>query len=323
MSQIETTENHSVANKDHQKKAKEKRSKEEEGKCLPITTIIKLIITIFFWLLCIGIFIWYVVDSVEVYLVALPVTSMSYQKYESIPYPAVTVCNFNALIDCTTCGLSLHKTYSVNASTGTPEEATIPNKYVEIDAGVGGLFRCITFNNNSALHAAEEIGYSGSYSLYFHVPKMATDRNNRYGLQVSFHEPGTTPDVFAETNFCLEEADNSFVLSKVRTQRVKATKEEPNLESVRWSFQRSSIALAKKVEGLIVISFSYGTLNESKNKEVRTATIEKILGEISAILVALMGIDGLKFFNAVIELGYSFKKKTLMNVWKIFNKGRW
>ena len=60
-------------------------------------------------------------------------------------------------------------------------------------------------------------------------------------MQASFHEIGTVPNVFAETNFAVANVDNYFVLTKIVTTRLKPTIENPNLIETRWVSERFEI----------------------------------------------------------------------------------
>jgi len=133
-------------------------------------------------------------------------------------FPTVTICNWNSLLHCDTCNLTLVKAYGVN-SDGELFEAHIPHHYMEV-RNDKVYFKCLVFNHDGTLPAATATGYGGSYSLFFEVPRMPKDILNRNGLQVSFHEVGTIAPVLAETNFARGKVDNFFVLTKFQTTRL-------------------------------------------------------------------------------------------------------
>ena len=178
----------------------------------------------------------------------------------------------------------------------------------------------VVFNNDTQnLLAANATGYGGTISLFFRVPLAPVERDARFGLQVSFHEPGTVPPVFAETNFAISKVDNYFVLTKYVTTRLKPTIEDPSLVSVRWESKLSIVKLTEVEKDVVVISFAYSSLNENRITEVLTSSIEGLLGEISGMVGMMMGIDVLKLLRGGLEIPYAVHHKTLRGIWEIFN----
>jgi len=193
-------------------------------------------ITLLGWIAAISFCIWYVYNSGINYSDAQinPTTSLAYVESVPLSFPAITICNWNGIYDCDTCNLTLMYVTGVNAEDGTVGIVEIPYEYVDIEQG-GQYFRCVVFNNDSSNPLSANLtGYGGSYSTFFRVPLMEDDRDNRFGLQVSFHEIGTIPPVFAETNFATSGVDNFYTLTKYVTTRLRATKEYPDTIDYRW-----------------------------------------------------------------------------------------
>ena len=116
------------------------------------------------------------------------------------------------------------------------------------------------------------------------MPLSPVERDARFGLQVSFHEPGTVPNVFSETNFAISKVDNYFILTKYVTTRLKPTIEDSSLVSVRWQSKLSIVKLTEVEKDVVVISFAYSSLNENRITEVLTSSVEGLLGEISGMV---------------------------------------
>jgi len=70
---------------------------------------------------------------------------------------------------------------------------------------------------------------------------------------------------------------------------------------------------------LVVISFSYNSLNENRVTEVVTYSIEGLLGEVAGMIGLMMGIDILKMLRGALEVPYSIHHKTIRNIWDTFN----
>ncbi|EFC35520.1 predicted protein, partial [Naegleria gruberi] len=162
-------------------------------------------------------------------------------------------------------------------------------------------------------------GYAGTISFYFNVPNVPEDRDSRFGLQVSFHEPGTIPKVFAETNFAISGVDNYFVLTKIVTETLKPTIENPDLIDTRWDSLLSIVELTQSDENLVVISIAYSSLNENKITELLTSSMEGLLGQIAGIIGIFMGLDVLKMLRGALEVPYAIKKKSFRGLWDNFN----
>lgn len=168
------------------------------------------------WIAAISFTIWFIYDVATHYLHALhnPVTSLSLVEHIPMAFPAITICNYNALKHCDTCNLTLEHT------TRVLENGSIIDFEMHYDSAVIDSFHCIVMNNDThhPLPEASLTGYGASYSLFFKVPKMPNNLYFRYGLQVSFHKQGTVPDVVSESNFAMAGVDNFFILTKYHTK---------------------------------------------------------------------------------------------------------
>lgn len=130
---------------------------------------------------------------------------------------------------------------------------------------------------------ATEIGYAGTISFYFRVPPVPESRDSRFGLQISFHENGTIPSVFSETNCAISGYDNYYSLTKVFTKRLKPNS-EGGLHSIRWTSQLSMVELTQTENDIVVISVAYSTLNLHVITEIYNDSYEGLFGQISGIL---------------------------------------
>ena len=130
---------------------------------------------------------------------------------------------------------------------------------------------------------------------------MPQSLDGRFGLQISFHEIGTVPNVFSETNFAIPNVDNFFSVTKVLTTRLKPTKED-GLHSVRWESVLSFIELTDTHDDIIVISVAYASMNLRQISEIYTTSFEGLLGQIAGMVVP-----------------YSVKHRSIRRVWDNFN----
>jgi len=206
---------------------------------LPFGITISHIILIICWLAAIGISIWFIVSVSLHYEHAFhaPVTSLSLVSHVPMDFPSVTVCNWNAERECSTCNITLDHVYGI-LEDGSVGEVKIPYKVAEIDDH-DLLFRCYVFNYDGSMHPATTTGYGGMYALYFNITKMPASALNRNGLQVSFHEVGTVASVFEETNFAVERVDNFFTLTKYTTNRLHAPTQSSSSSSSSSSSHRA------------------------------------------------------------------------------------
>jgi len=126
-------------------------------------------------------------------------------------------------------------------------------------------------------------GYTGVVSLYFTIP-LPTTPGDRIGLQVSFHEIGTTPRLMAETNYAIPNVDNFFTITKFNSIRLKPTPTNPNLKETWWESSYSNIEVVGDETTQVIVSIAYTTLNLNTITEVTTSSIPGLLGEIAGIL---------------------------------------
>ncbi|EFC47565.1 predicted protein [Naegleria gruberi] len=282
------------------------------------------ILTAIGWIVMIGVSLWYSINSIVNFVDAInnPTTSLSYVEEVPLPFPAISICNWNALTNnCSYCGLRLEKVFRADIQKDIPEYLQ-QAEYKEIRQD-DSLFRCYVFNNRSInVVTANYTGYTGSLSFFVRVPRPTgsdVSDYSRVGLQVSFHSNGTMPDLVGETNFAVPRRDNYFMLTKIITSRLKTTPINPQLVDVRWEPVTSDVELIGADETLVVISVAYATLNVNYITEVVTSSIESLFGEIAGFLGLTMGLDMLKILRGILDVPYSIKDRTLMNLWNTFN----
>lgn len=196
---------------------------------LPLGIKYKEIIIFLCWIAAIGFTIWFIYDVVNHYLHALhnPITALSLVEHIPMAFPAITVCNYNALKHCDTCGLTLEH------ATRVLDNGSVIDYETHYESTVIGDFHCIVINNDThhPIPEATLTGYGASYSLFFKVPKMPSNTYSRYGLQISFHKQGTVPDVLSETNFAMAGVDNFFILTKYHTKYLDTHESSSSSES--------------------------------------------------------------------------------------------
>lgn len=290
-------------------------------KCkFPIT--ITEAVLIISWLAAISFCIWYIYFSAVNFYESQHSPTTSLALLETIPlhFPSITVCNWNAVDkDCDYCNITLLHATTPNNVLGIIETVNLSHQYLEIEQN-GQYFKCYGFNydNNNPL-VANYTGYGGSISLFFRAPSVPEDRDSRFGLQVTFHEIGTIPNVFSETNFATSGVDNFYTLTKYVTKRLKPTIENPTGIELRWDSKLSTVQLTQNDPSVVVISFSYDSLNENRITEMLTSSLEGLFGEIAGIVGIFMGIDVLKVLRGVLEIPYAIHAKSLRAIWDNFN----
>ncbi|KAL9646638.1 hypothetical protein ABK040_010750 [Willaertia magna] len=324
-----TLHNNSIVDNNQQQLTENQQQQTEQQKKLSLVekkTGFRLIewIALLAWLGAIAVSIWYTIRTVNNYYSSQsnPTTSLSYIEEIPIAFPAITICNWNSIIDCNYCNLTLMECTFVNPITGAIDLCN--NNFVLEYRDVWYLdqqhFRCYVFNNDTNRPVfTNSTGYGGSFSLYFKVPAVPITRDSRFGLQVTFHEIGTIPKVFEETNFVTNRLDNFFTLTKIIEQRLKSKNNENSLTTIRWETKLSTVQLTTNDDTLVVISIAYNTLNVNYIVEVITSTWESVMGEIAGIVGILMGIDALKALRGILEIPYAIGQRSVRPLYDIFN----
>ncbi|EFC45670.1 predicted protein [Naegleria gruberi] len=280
-------------------------SQNDHADCLQIRTGVRIseIITSIGWL---------------IYAQTNPSTSISYIEQVPLNYPAVTICNWNAEYYCDYCNLTLKTCTMVNDTDGTIYECPFKLSETVIEQN-GQVFQCYVFNNDTSKPlAVKTTGYGGSISMYFTLPPVKSDRDSRFGLQASFHEIGSIPLVFAETNFAIPYVDNFFTLTKIETNRLKSTEEYP-LHSIHWDSRISNVQLTFKEDSIVVVSFAYSTLNIHQVSEIAGKTMLQLLGDLAGMLGVLLGIDILKALRGLLEIPQVIQQKSFRPIYELFN----
>ncbi|KAG2394052.1 hypothetical protein C9374_003816 [Naegleria lovaniensis] len=293
----------------------------EKKKCKSPVNV-KEAIMILSWLAAIAFCIWYIYFSAMNFHEAQnsPTTSLSLHETIPLQFPSVTVCNWNAVDpSCDYCNITLLQATTPNNILGIIETVELPHEYFELEQN-GQYFKCYGFNyNQNKPLVANYTGYGGSISLFFKAPPVPDDRDARFGLQVTFHEIGTIPNVFSETNFATSGVDNFYTLTKFVTKRLKPRAENPSGIELRWDSKLSTVQLTQNDPSVVVISFSYDSLNENQITEILTSSLEGLFGEIAGIVGIFMGIDVLKVLRGVLEIPYAVHAKSLRAIWENFN----
>jgi len=289
------------------------------------------LLTLLGWLAALGVVIYYTYDAVTNYMdsVSNPTTTISFIETKPLSFPAMTICNWNTGNDCPWCELGFMGMMSIEA--GGYIELTKEQAFYARITQDDMTFYCWVFNNitnsDSALQLkASEKGYTGSLSFIMQVPKPSSDVLGagwkKLGIQISFHETGSTPNLPSETNYAMPGVDNSFSLAKVVTTRLTATKENPQTTSVRWDPTHSVIEMIMEDNPDYIITgvtVSYGTLEVNHIDEIQTLTLESLIGNIAGILGLMMGVDFLKMLRGLLDIPYAFRDKTLVDLYETFN----
>ena len=243
------------------------------------------------WFVLLGLYIWFLValGIGHAYRSSHPSTSVSYVEHVPMPFPAVTVCNWNALYNCEYCNLTMDRCMVIGDDGllhDCPSEI-VPH-YVHIEQ-LGLYFQCYQFNNDTKhVVEARKTGYSGTVSMYFRVPtNVKESQDTRKGLQVTFHEVGKEPSLFDETNFARPGYENYYTLTKFENTRLRPSEAFPDLFNVEWRNTYSKIELTQDLD-TIVVSFSYATLNVNAVDEAKGAGSFEIFGEVCDMMLILL-----------------------------------
>jgi len=269
------------------------------------------------WLGLLGLYIFYLYELITVFIfdMTYPTTSVRFVKKVPLDFPAVTICNWNSEYDCNTCNLTLLACNTVNSTgdiTGC-EEHFVPT-YRTIEQH-GSLFHCYEFNNDPEhVYEVSTTGYAGSVSIYFKIPK--TDRM-RSGLQVTFHEVGSEPMVFAETNFAEPSVDNFFSLRHFSTTRFRTTKQFPSLHTSSWEHVYSSVDLAEEDPTMVVVSVAYSDLNVNEVKEEARDGVN-MFAAIFHVFLILLGIDFIKIVRGLLLIPEAIKERQFKLIFEEF-----
>jgi len=246
---------------------------------------------VFFWFILLGLYIWFLValGIGHAYRSSHPSTSVSYVEHVPMPFPAVTVCNWNALYNCDYCNLTMNRCMIIGDD-GLPHDC--PNEFMPHYAQIeqlGLYYQCYQFNNDTHhVLEATKTGYSGTVSLYFSVPNnVAQSQDTRKGLQVTFHEVGKEPALFAETNFARPGYENYFTLTKYENTRLRPSEAFPDLFNVEWRNTYSKIELTQDLD-TIVVSFTYASLNVNAVNEAKGPGSFEIFGEVCDMMLILL-----------------------------------
>ncbi|EFC39296.1 predicted protein [Naegleria gruberi] len=294
---VEMQEDKNKAEKKKDKKDKKDKKKKKKVKhCCKLPTKWYHIITLVGWVVMIGFCIWYIYNSTINYYETLanPTTSLSYVAKLPMAFPNGSDVSYN--------------------ETGRLIEEKRINQ-------LGSDFNCYVINNSTTdPFSTHKTGYMGSIQLYFTITRPDEDVTGaRIGLQISFHEPGTDPDLLAETNYAMPDMDNVFMLTKVYTKRLKPSIENPKLEETRWDSKYTNIEIVGNDDDGVYITIAYSSLVQNNIVEIITGTIEGLLGDIAGILGLTMGIDLLKVLRGFLDIPYSIKDRTLKNIYDTFN----
>lgn len=234
---------------------------------------------------------------------------------------AITVCNWNGDFNCSYCDLTLVGCTKVDDATGKNVDCGTSLTYVKTSFLQNNQnFTCYVFNNvTSNALSASTVGYGGAVSLIWSIPDIPNSPTVRKGLQVSFHEIGTTPNLFSETNFAITGNDNFFSLTKVITQYLKTSSEHPQLTTVDYLPIISDLDVSANYTQNVIISFAYTSLNVEYITQIVTKDIPFLLGDIGAMIGVLTGVDLLKAFRGLWEIPYSFREKSFRPIYENFN----
>lgn len=233
----------------------------------------------------------------------------------------MTVCNWNGDFNCSYCDLTLIGCTKVDDVTGKNVDCGNSLTYVkQYFSQNGQYFTCYVFNNvTSNSLSASTVGYGGAISLFWSIPDIPDLPTVRKGLQVTFHEIGTTPDVFSETNFVILGNDNFFSLTKVITKFLETSAEHPQLTTVNYVPKISLSDVSSNYTQNVVVSFAYSSLNVKYISQIVTKDIPFLLGDIGAMIGVLTGVDLLKAFRGMWEVPYSFREKSFRPIYSNFN----
>jgi len=278
------------------------------------------------WFLAIGTFGYYLYVILLELLASekTPSTNVSYALESKKPFPAVTVCNWNTegnslgefLAPCEFCTLQY-----ISCNRNGYEACNLEPTQIQFNTSQAGTFYCYQFNNDPSNPTfAFSTGYGGSYSLKFEVNVPPGDVPlARIGLQATFHQNGTVPDVYDEINYALPDTDTLFAIRELENYYLNGT------NTVNYEVTSSSVKLTSfdnspnSSIATVFVSFAYQTLNTEVVTEISTYTLTSFLGDVAGMAGLLMGLDVLKLTRGVLAISKAVTRKSIHPIVDVFN----
>lgn len=239
-------------------------------------------------------------------------------------FPAVTICNWNAADEnCPICGIDLYACYRVYPN-GSIASCSNVVKYVNYTTDQG-LFRCIQYNNDiTNVQVSSTVGYGSSVTFLMYIPEVYVNASNGIsiygsGVQASFHNIGTIPPVFAETNFAAPNDNTYFMLTKTMENKLVGGQVQ---SKTYWTVRPSVINLPKLINQrgnttFVGVSFCYETLNTFTLTDVVSYQVVNYLGDAAGMAGTLVGIDFVRFTKMVLRIPRALMTISLYPLWEM------
>jgi len=304
----------------------EKERREEEEDKDPRKRKIRIIKDVFvhiIWIAMGSLMIYYFYLIISQYLgsKSQPTSTVTYSTNITLLFPAVTICNWNQVINNT------YEDYEnltmLDCFNWQNNETCVPLFTYEVIPTSFGNFNCYVFNNDTNhVYNSSQTGFGGSFSALFLVTQPPSNYLFRTGLQVTFDAPGTVPDVYNEIRFAPPGYDSFYGIQVVST--TYENESNPNNQGPFFSYNTLYSAttlpfgVANKTDALVSISFAFQTLNLQDIDYASTYKITNLFGDFSGMIGVLMGIDVIKLSASIPVMILACRKRKLKYVTEHF-----
>jgi len=252
---------------------------------------------------------------------------VAYINQPDLPFPFVTICNWNQQYDanfCQECQTTLISCTN-NSIYASGDETDCSSDWTFFNYGnyndVSGLFFCYQWNGTNVL--TNITGYAGSQALVFQVSRNVTQIQQRIGLQVSFSNGTTPPNLYDEVRYSPIDYDSFYALQQLLTVVVNYSIGD-NTTSLVFTTTSSTIHLPLLNEtdptvGYVGVSFAYQELSiESITYQVQYG-FTNFFGDFAGMFGTLCGLDVLKLMAGARLIPKAIHRKSCFVLQDHFN----
>jgi len=262
---------------------------------------------------------------------AQPGNTISILPQNNLPYPHVTVCNWNQLVPpataCPECELHLISCTYFGAI--NPNQTDCGNLWTpRLWNTQAGLFYCWEFNDdaNNILFSSTT-GYAGSMAILFGlIPlPLADPPMSRAAVQATFDLQGATTAqaIYNEISFAPAGFDSFFGLQLIETIHSEYTDmNRADYNTSRYETAAATVKLLYPANSTMVyagVSFSFKTLSKQDITFTYTYTLLNFWGDFAGMIGTLMGLDVIKVSMGIPTAIFSFKAKSPLPLEDLFN----
>jgi len=288
----------------------------------------------FIWLFVTSIMIWFMygIATQLQQSFASPGNQISFGQEPALPFPSVTVCNWNQLLppltQCPECELYLDSCFEFGAD-ATDSNCTY--KWIQKNYQTSnGYFYCWEFNNDpdpTLVLNSHTTGYAGSIAtVWKYLPLPKTNPSvNRAAVQTTFAvQNTTTPDsIYGEISFAPAGFDSFFALTYINTVHMDLSQDDANYNVSRYEKTSSTVELLIDTTNETWIysgvSFAYESLSVQYITYSYTYTLLNFWGDFAGMIGTLMGLDAIKVSMGVPTAWFAFKVKSSLPLEDLFN----